>query len=265
VKFLESPKNPFLKLVRRLARGGRREPRFLLEGRKLVRAALESGVEIDCALVSGSRAEEEVRELEARGVEVVEVTESLFRSVSSLESPEGILAVGLRPSRSVTELEAEGVVLVSAGIQDPGNLGAIARIGEAAGARAIVLLKGSADPFAPKALRGSMGSLLRVPVFEIDDIAALRARGFRLAALVPRGGVDFRAADWTPPVALLLGREASGLDDTTVASADLQVSIPMRGAVESLNVATAAALVLYEATRPVPTLPKSTDVASTQH
>jgi TrmH family RNA methyltransferase len=249
VKFLESPKNPFLKLVRRLARGGRRDPRFLLEGRKLVRAALESGVEIDGALVSGSRAEEEVRELEARGVEVVEVTESLFRSVSTLESPEKILAVGRRPARSIAELEAEGVVVVSAGIQDPGNLGALARIAEAAGTRALVLLKGSTDPFSPKALRGSMGSLLRIPVFEIDDTAALRERGFRLAALVPRGGVDFRAADWTPPVAVVLGREASGLDDATVAGSQLRVSIPMRGAVESLNVATAAALVLYEATR----------------
>ncbi len=249
MKFLESPNNPFLKLVRRLARGARRDPRFLLEGRKLVRAALESGIEVEGALVSGSRAEEEVRELEARGIQVVEVTERLFRSVSSLESPEGILVVGLRPSRSVTELEAEGVVLVSAGIQDPGNLGALARIGEAAGARAIVVLKGSADPFAPKALRGSMGSLLRIPLFEIGDVAALRKRGFHLAALVPRGGVDFRAAAFRPPVALLLGREASGLDDSTVAGCDLLVTIPMRGAVESLNVATAAALVLYEADR----------------
>jgi TrmH family RNA methyltransferase len=252
VRLLESPANPLVKLVRRLARGGRRDPRFLLEGRKLVLAALESGVEVECTLVSSGRATDEVRALEARGIEVVEATEKLFRSVSSLESPEGILAVARRPERSVAELAVEGVVLVSAGIQDPGNLGALARIAEAAGARALVLLKGSADPYAPKALRGSMGSLLRVPVFEIDDIAALRKRGFRLAALVPRGGVDFRAADWNPPVAILLGREASGLDEGTIAGADALVTIPMRGAVESLNVATAAALVLYEATRRPP-------------
>jgi TrmH family RNA methyltransferase len=94
-----------------------------------------------------------------------------------------------------------------------------------------------------------MGSLLRIPVFEIDEIGVLSKRGFRLAALVPRGGVDFRDADWKPPVALLLGRESRGLDETTVAGSDLRVSIPMLGAVESLNVATAAALVLYEANR----------------
>ena len=250
MRLLESPANPLLKLVRRLARGRRRDPRFLLEGRKLVQAALESGVGIECALVSRGQAADDVRALEAKGVEVVEVTEKLFRSASTLDSPEGILAVARRPVRSLSELAPEGIVLVSAGIQDPGNLGALARIVEAAGARALVLVKGSADPFAPKALRGSMGSLLRVPVFEIDDPATLRKRGFRLAALVPRGGLDFRDADWKPPVALLLGRESSGLDDATVAGADLLVTIPMRGAVESLNVATAAALVLYEANRP---------------
>jgi TrmH family RNA methyltransferase len=249
VRLLLSPRNPLLKRVRRLARGGRRDPRFLLEGRKLVQAALESGVEIEHALVSSGRATGEVRALEARGVEVVEVAEKLFREASTLDSPEGILAVARRPARPFSDLAPEGIVLVSAGIQDPGNLGALARVAEAAGARALVLLKGSSDPFAPKALRGSMGSLLRIPVFEIDAAGDLSKRGFRLAALVPRGGVDFRDADWTPPVALLLGRESSGLDDATVALSDLRVSIPMRGAVESLNVATAAALVLYEANR----------------
>jgi TrmH family RNA methyltransferase len=249
VRLLLSPANPLLKLVRRLARGRRRDPRFLIEGRKLVQAALDSGIGIECALVARGRATDDVRALEARGVEVVEVTEKLFREASTLDSPEGILAVARRPARSVSELAPEGVVLVSAGIQDPGNLGALARIAEAAGARALVLLKGSADPFAPKALRGSMGSLLRVLVFEVDEIGALANRGFRLAALVPRGGVDFRDADWKPPVAILLGRESTGLDDATVSVSDLRVSIPMRGAVESLNVATAAALVLYEANR----------------
>jgi TrmH family RNA methyltransferase len=249
VKSIASPQNPIVKLVRRLARGGRRDPRFLLEGRKLVRAALESGFEIEGALVSGSRAREEARALEARGIEVVDVAERLVRSVSALESPEGILAVARRPEHPREELEATGLVPVCVGIQDPGNLGAIARVGEAAGASAIVLSRGSADPFSPKALRGSMGSLLRVPVFEIDDLPWLRERGFRLAALVPREGADFRTVDWKPPVALLLGGEASGLPETMVASADLKVTIPMLGAVESLNVATAAALVLYEANR----------------
>ncbi len=249
MRFLGSSTNAFLKLVRGLARGGRRNSRFLLEGRKLVRAGIESGFRIEQALVSRGRSAEEVHSLEAIGVEVFETTEKLFNGISSVETPEGILAVARRPSLTAAALPAESIVLVSAGIQDPGNLGALARVAEAGGARALVLLKGSADPFSPKAVRGSMGSLLRVPVFEIESVEPLRERGFRLAALVARGGVDFREADWKSPVAILLGREASGLDEATVAGSDLLVTIPMRGAVESLNVATAAALVLYEANR----------------
>jgi RNA methyltransferase, TrmH family len=249
VRFLGSRANPFLKLVGKLARGGRRDPRFLLEGAKLVRAALESGIPIERALVSRGRGTKEIALLEAAGIEVVETTESIFNSISSVESPEGVLAVARRPSRTLSALAAESVVLVSAGIQDPGNLGAVARVAEAGGASALVLLKGSADPFSPKALRGSMGSLLRVPVFERADVTSLRDLGFSIAGLVARKGLDYRDADWKPPVAILLGREASGLDDALVAASDMLVTIPMRGAIESLNVATAAALVLYEANR----------------
>ena len=249
MRLLESRANPFLKLVRRLARGGRRDPRLLLEGEKLVQAALESGLPVERALVARGRGTREIPLLEAAGVEVFETTEPLFKSVSSLEAPEGILAVARRPSGSLEALSGESIVLVSAGIQDPGNLGAVARVAEAGGASALVVLKGSADPFSPKALRGSMGSLLRIPVFEDADLAELKRLGFRLAALVARGGSDYRDTDWAPPVAILLGREASGLGDAAVAASDLLVTIPMRGATESLNVATAAALVLYEANR----------------
>jgi TrmH family RNA methyltransferase len=249
VKLLESRANPFLKLVRRLARGGRGDPRLLLEGGKLVQAALESGLPIERALVAPGRGERETPRLEAAGVEVLETTEPLFKSVSSLDTPEGILAVARRPSRSLEALSGEGIVLVSASIQDPGNLGAVARVAEAGGASALVVLKGSADPFSPKALRGSMGSLLRIPVYDDADLDDLKPLGFRLAALVARGGSDYREVDWSPPVAILLGREASGLEDAAVAASDLRVTIPMRGAIESLNVATAAALVLYEANR----------------
>ena len=252
VKRIASPSNPLIKTVRRLAHPRRREARILLEGEKLVRAALESGLRIETLLLDRPPSPSELVEFEAAGADVAEVSATLFRRVSSVESPEGVLAVARRPARSLDDLHAEGFVLVSAGIQDPGNLGAIARVAEAGGARALAVVKGSADPFGPKAVRGSMGSLLRLPVFEIENPDSLRNRGFRIAALVPRGGVDFRRADWSQPLAILLGGEGRGLSGDAVAAADLRVTIPMAGKVESLNVATAAALVLYEATRPVP-------------
>lgn len=251
VKRIASPSNPLIKTVRRLAHPRRRESRFLIEGVKLVRTALESGIAIDDLLLARAPAPSELAAFEASGAEVSEVSAKLFRLVSSVDSPEGVLAIARRPARSLDQLSPEGVVVVADGIQDPGNLGAVARVAEAAGARALAVVKGSADPFGPKAIRGSMGSLLRVPVFEIEEPESLRRKGFRLAALVPRGGTDFRRSDWTFPLAIVLGTEGRGLSREAISGADVRVTIPMEGDVESLNVATAAALVLYEAMRAV--------------
>jgi TrmH family RNA methyltransferase len=172
------------------------------------------------------------------------VQDALFRRISTLESPEGILAIAKRPQSTSP---VSGLVAVASGIQDPGNLGAIARVVEASGASGLVVLKGCADPFGPKALRGSMGSLLRVPVCEAADMSPLHA--FEKAAIVPHGGDDFRTMSFRPPLAVVFGGESAGLDDTTLSQCSERISIPMHGAVESLNVATAAALILYEATR----------------
>jgi TrmH family RNA methyltransferase len=252
VKRIESRTNPTLKSIRRLAGGAharRGETRFLLEGRKLVRAALESGCDVELVVFSSHLPPTEREGLAPETAELLEVDAALFRRLTSLDSSEGVLAVARRPSRKLDELRPEGLVLVSLGIQDPGNLGAVARVAEAAGASGLVVLEGSADPFGPKSVRGSMGSILRLPVYEAKDETVLETLGFRLAALVPKGGVDFRRADWTPPVAILLGREGHGLSSSVVERSQIRVSIPMRGSVESLNVAAAAALVAYEAAR----------------
>ncbi len=243
MKRIESPQNPLVKTIRRLAQARKREDRFLLEGSKLVDAVLERGARIETVVIS-STFSGRVPE----GVPAVELPERLFKSVSYLDSPEGILAVAERPSR--VELPDRGLLVVCAGIQDPGNLGAIVRVAEAAGVSALVTLPGSADPFSPKGVRGSMGSVLRLPTFEIEDPDELE--GFRLAALVPRDGIDYREADYARPMAILLGREGAGLDPSLLARAELALTIPMQGEVESLNVATAAALVLFEAARREP-------------
>ena len=243
MKRIESPQNPLVKTIRRLAQPRKREDRFLLEGSKLVDAALERGARIETVVIS-STFSGRVPE----GVPAVELPERLFNSVSYLDSPEGILAVAERPSH--VELPDRGLLVVCAGIQDPGNLGAIVRVAEAAGVSALVTLPGSADLFSPKGVRGSMGSVLRLPIFEIEDPDELE--GFRLAALVPRDGIDYREADYARPMAILLGREGAGLDPSLLAHAELALTIPMQGEVESLNVATAAALVLFEAARREP-------------
>jgi len=245
---IESPTNPLVKTLHRLAHPRKREAQFLLEGKKLVDAVLQSGTEVETIVVSstygGGAPPPDAGTYVVRAVNVVELDEPLFRSVSSLESPEGILAIARRPSLAAPR---SGLIAVAAGIQDPGNLGAIARVVEATGAAGLVVLKGSTDPFGPKAVRGSMGSVLRVPVCELVDTSKLDA--FRKIALVPRGGSDYRETDWASPCAVVLGGESAGIDDEMLSRCDAKVSIPMHGEVESLNVATAAALVLYEATR----------------
>lgn len=251
MKRIDSPGNVLVKKIRRLARASRsRRREILLEGFKLVAAAVESGIEIETIVVSSRVFARVGSEIPDTGAEIVEADDALFRELSSVDSPEGVLALALRPRRPIEELPGRGAVLVSDGVRDPGNLGAIARVAEAAGIEALVVVKGSVDPFGPKALRGSMGSLLRLPLFEIDDLSILAELPFRFAALAPRGGTDFRTFDWRPPIAILLGSESQGLSKGTAAVSPAPVSIPMRGGVESLNVATAAALIAYEVTRP---------------
>jgi TrmH family RNA methyltransferase len=143
-------------------------------------------------------------------------------------------------------------VVVAHDVQDPGNIGAIIRTSEAAGATAFVASTGTADPFGWKALRGSMGSALRLPIARgeiADALRECRKAGLLTTALVPRGGTPFFDVDFRQPAALFLGSEGSGLPEDISRQADRQVSIPMRGPVESLNVGVAAALVLYEAFR----------------
>ncbi len=259
MKTLASPENPLIKTIRRLQQRPhhRGEDRFLLEGLKLANEALSSGIEVEHAVLSADFSESTsgrtlVRLLEASGVPSVSVDERLFRRCSSLETPEGVLLVARREPRPLQELSGD-LVIVSTGVQDPGNLGAIARAAEATGASALVTCRGSAYPFHPKAVRGSMGSLLRLPVFDGGDantaIVALKQKGLSLAACVPRGGSDFRSADLKRALALILGSESGGLPEELLEMSDLRLSVPMKGGVDSLNVAVVAGLVLYEAAR----------------
>ena len=137
-------------------------------------------------------------------------------------------------------------------VQDPGNVGAIARVAEAGGATGLIAAGASADPFGWKALRGSMGSSLRLPVVSAsaaEAIADARRHDCRIVAAVPRDGRTLYDAQLGGPVAILIGGEGAGLPPALCDSADERVTIPMAPPVESLNTAVAAALVVYEARR----------------
>ena len=145
------------------------------------------------------------------------------------------------------------LVVVLAGLQDPGNVGAIIRAAAAFGASGVIAIEGSANPFGWKALRGAMGGTFRIPVAARgllpEVIAAAHDTGVRLVAAVPRGGTPLPALDLRVPTAIVLGGEGGGVSPETLSAVHHTVTIPMGAPVESLNVAVAAAVILYETMR----------------
>ena len=175
-------------------------------------------------------------------------------ALSEAETSQGVLALARRPAFDENALfRGVPLIVVAVGVQDPGNLGSLLRTAEAAGATGAYLTAGTADPLSWKALRGSMGSALRVP--HVRGLAAdevvrrLRSRGVAVLATMAHGDAPYDRADLRGPFALLLGGEGAGLPHETVESADQRLSIPMHGRVESLNVGVAAGILLFEAAR----------------
>jgi len=232
---------------------GRDRERIALEGDRLVDDALAAGLEFEVVLVAEER-EQRASELERHGLPVRRVAARLLERVSQLTTSPGILAVCARPERRVLEDLAPGthaLALVVAGVSDPGNLGALARSAEAAGCGFVALVSGGCSPWNGKALRGSMGSLLRLPVLSFgtarEAIDALALHRFRQVSAATRGGTPLARFDWGGRIALWIGAESGVLPGA--AESFERVTIPMAGRVESLNVTVAASLLLFAAGR----------------
>jgi len=256
---IASRRNPIVARYRAAARGEAADV-VLLDGVHLVVDALEAGVPLhDVAVVNDATSRGDVKEaihaLSARGVDFVTVSASVIDAISPVRSSSPIVALASRPSTDEARLYrgAAPLVIAAFDVQDPGNVGAIVRVAEAAGATGVVAAGASADPLGWKALRGSMGSALRLPLTATPDvgaaIAGARRHRCRIVATVARGGRSVFETDFTGPVAILIGSEGAGLLASIVDDADERVTIPMRPPVESLNAAVTAALVVYEAHR----------------
>jgi len=233
-----------------------RAARFLAEGPNLVEAALRRG------LVSEVFATEEARHRFGsmlEGAPVHEVTERAAKALSDTVTPVGLVAVCSLPDVRLTDVLAASprLVLVAVEISEPGNAGTLIRLADAMGADAVVLAGHGVDPYNGKCLRASAGSIFSVPVLEVPDtadlIAALQGVGVRVLATTVDGETALDspglAADLARPTAWLFGPEAHGLSSDVAALADARVHIPMRGGAESLNVAAAAAICLYQSAR----------------
>lgn len=234
--------------------------RFLIDGIRLVEEALTAGAPVEQLLVTpGASSPRLAALLEAarsRGIPLVEVAPHVLEAVSGVDTPQGVVAVVRHLAVALDEAlgRPDLLLLIADRIQDPGNLGTMIRTADAAGASGVAVTPGTVDPTNPKAARAAMGSLFHLPVAEMEPdrlLAALSAHGARLLAADAAGTVSARDADYTRPLAIAVGNEGEGLSPTWVEKADQVVRIPLWGRAESLNVAVAAGILLYEASTSV--------------
>jgi TrmH family RNA methyltransferase len=247
---VESRQNARIKELRAALARGARTPHIAVEGLHLIEEAAKSGLKLHTVFVRNG-SEGLLEHLAVGGAEVLIVTEEVFSSATMTEHPQGIAALVEAPEFTLQAmLRNIPLVVIAAGLQDPGNLGTLVRSAEAFGATGMILLPGTVSLWNAKTLRASSGSAFRLPVVALtadDAFDALGKAGVRIFAAVARDGAA--EADLRGPCALLLGNEGSGLPDAWLARADARVTIPCPGPVESLNAAVAGSVLLYDAMR----------------
>jgi TrmH family RNA methyltransferase len=259
---ISSAANPLVKRVRLLAdrKHRRRESAFVVQGIQPVWQAVEAGADIEVLIVAPGLLRHRgavamVAAQEAAGIRVASLSDELFARIADRDGPSGLAAIVRSAALAVSDLPAgpDSLFVALHEAANPGNLGTIIRTASAAGADGVVLIGPSADPNEPTAVKASMGAVFTVPVAtaasagEFLDWAG--RLGLAVAAASGRASVSCWDADFRPPLALLLGSEGTGLPDGLLSAASLRVSIPMTGTAESLNLAVAAGILLYEVRR----------------
>ncbi len=258
---LTSIQSPLVKTIRAL--GDRRqrehERRLVIEGVRMLEEALDAGVALevllyDPAIHEQPRAARVLDRAREANVRLVPALARVIAACSQVKTPQGLLAVVKEPQATLAAVLTEpGLLLIVADrLRDPGNLGTLIRLADAAGATAVAVTAGSVDLYNPKVVRATMGSIFHLPVMPVTSpaaISALHVRGVRVLAADQEGTVDYTEADYRSPVALVVGNEGEGLDAQWAAAATARIRIPLYGRADSLNVAVAAGILLYEARR----------------
>jgi TrmH family RNA methyltransferase len=254
---ITSTRNKRVADAAKLKKRGLREQyrRFLVEGAQATGEGVEAGALESLFVVpgGGGRIPDVTADAATRGIDVLEVSEAVIAHLTSAVTPQGIAAVSRFVDVPLADLPSDGVVAVLCSVRDPGNAGTVLRSADAAGAAGVVFTKDSVDVYNQKTVRASAGSLFHLPVVRNVDVAeavsSLRAGGRRVLAADANGDVSMLDADLSRPTALLLGNEAWGLPEEVRSLADGTVRVPIEGRVESLNLAAAAALLLFESAR----------------
>lgn len=254
---ITSPVNPQLKFARRV-REGKEPAAIFVEGERLCEECLKSHLPLTVAFHTPqptSRTAAVIEELWRRQCHVYETAPEAFAVVSDTVNPQGIILIAERPvwtMEAVIHPQATLLIALDA-VQDPGNAGTILRTAEAAGAQGVVALKGTVDCFAPKTLRSAMGAAFRLPL--ITEVApeqlraSCQAAKITLAATTARTSLIYTDYDWQQPTLVILGNEAQGVRPELLDACEIKLRVPVAPPVESLNVAAAAAAILFEAAR----------------
>lgn len=265
-KRISSLSNPHIKeaINVRERRSKNRQNTFLIEGAHLIETALGSGAVIEEVFITDSFISKKVsrrilRLLLQKNVGIFEITGQILKRITDTETPQGIVAaVSCAPVLlDKLPIRQKPLLTVIDGIREPGNLGTIIRTSDAAGADAVIVLPGTCDVFMPKTIRSTAGSIFNMPAIHADTdnlLKWLSAKDIKLAATSADAEISVFEAALDVPLAIVFGNEAHGVSKQIKKSADLILRIPIYGKAESLNVATSAAVCLYEAVRQRKTL-----------
>ncbi|MEN9520016.1 MAG: hypothetical protein RLZZ381_2604 [Cyanobacteriota bacterium] len=254
---LTSTQNPLVKQVRKLHRSKEREKQnlLLIEGTNLVEAACHADYKLDIIFYT-ERWQQNHQPLcqiiAEQGVRVEFVSPEILKAIATTVNPDGVVAIARRPIvEPIPALKTVGLALER--LQDPGNLGTIIRTAAATGADGLWLSADSVDFYSPKVLRASVGQWFRLPVVTNQNLSQLvqqqEQQGVQIIATTSKATKTYWEVDFTRPSLILLGNEGAGLSSESIDLADVQIKIPLANQVESLNVAVASALLLYEAQR----------------
>lgn len=251
-KRITSKDNAFIKQVSLLqtsARERKKTGSFVAEGLRILLDCYENNVQFLSLVITDeflTKHGNDVERLADNALEIVVVTDTIFTKISDTKNPQGILAVIEMPKNDVQQIKANGKYIALENVADPSNLGAVSRTAEALGVDGIILSNNGCDPYSPKALRSSMGTLLRMPVIVLDDFTdALKNSGLTLYACVVSGGKSINDTVFSNGSIVIIGNEANGLTEETIAISQ-KITIPMSGRAESLNAAVAASIAMWE-------------------
>lgn len=260
-QLITSNQNPKIKSAAKLSDRRERDQTglFLIEGYRELKRAADAGVAIESLFICpklflGENEPALIADIAKRGADIFECPPELFQKLSYRDRPDGLIAVAVQMKLSLEKISADAASLfvIAEAIEKPGNLGTIIRTADAVGATAVIVCDRCTDIYNPNVVRASVGTLFTLPVLEADGQAVLewlRQNKVKIIAATPHAKEVFTDIDMSGPVAIAMGTEQLGLSELWMKSCDIPVRIPMHGVADSLNVAMATTLLLYEVVR----------------